>query len=62
MYWFLNEMCVRHGDYRFKKDLDKAQAALDKAIAKWQGNREKYNYYYDQSNPGNKIKENETAE
>ena len=36
-------MCVRHGDFKGaavrKKDLDKAQAALDKAIAKWQEQR-----------------------
>ena len=47
------EMCVRHGDFKGaavrKKDLDKAQAALDKAIAKWQGTEKEYRPVIDEN-------------
>ena len=47
------EMCVRHGDFKGaavrKKDLDKAQTALDKAIAKWQGTEKEYRPVIDEN-------------
>ena len=40
------EMCIRHSDFKsaaaIKKDLDKAQAALDKAVARWEGTEKAY--------------------
>lgn len=40
------EMCVRHADFKsateIKKQLDKAQNKLNKAIAKWEGTEEEF--------------------